>query len=311
MSTVFLTVAPVFGLIALGYICARTRLLSEAAGKGLGEFVFTIAIPSFLFRTMLTVEPPAGAPIGLWVSYFGAIAATWIAAALVTRFVLKRPAADGAAIAMAACFGNIIMMGLPLGLGAIGEGAVTPMALIVSTSSPLLWLAATLHIEWAEQREGVGWRRRGSEFGLGLLKNFIIMSVLAGSLWRMTGIGLHPVLDKMVMMLGQAAVPTALFALGYGLVAFELKGQAHTLAWMLVLKLVFAPMVAWVLAVHVFALPPVWAAVVVMFSACPAGANAFLFANRYDRAVGSVSGAVALGTILSAFTISILLLWLR
>ncbi len=64
---------------------------------------------------------------------------------------------------------------------------------------------------------------------------------------------------------------------------------------------------AYLLAYVVFALPPVPAGVVVLLAACPTGANAFLFASRYEQAVGVVSGAVALGTVLAAVTISGLL----
>ena len=50
----------------------------------------------------------------------------------------------------------------------------------------------------------------------------------------------------------------------------------------------------------VIRLPPVAAGVVVLFAAMPAGANAYIFAMRYQRVVNSASGAVALGTLLSA-----------
>jgi predicted permease len=60
------------------------------------------------------------------------------------------------------------------------------------------------------------------------------------------------------------------------------------------------PAVAWVLAFWVFRLPPIAAGVVVLFAAMPAGANAYIFATRYQRVVNSASGAVALGTVLAA-----------
>ncbi len=56
MYDVNLIVAPVFGLIALGFLLARFAVLSEAAGKGLTEFVFTAAIPALLFRMMVTAD---------------------------------------------------------------------------------------------------------------------------------------------------------------------------------------------------------------------------------------------------------------
>ena len=39
-------------------------------------------------------------------------------------------------------------------------------------------------------------------------------------------------------------------------------------------------------------------------AAMPAGANAYLFATKVDRAIHSASGAVALGTLLALFTVS-------
>ena len=48
---------------------------------------------------------------------------------------------------------------------------------------------------------------------------------------------------------------------------------------MLVLKLLVMPLIAWVLAFKVFALPPVAAGVVVLFAAMPTGANAYIFCD--------------------------------
>jgi malonate transporter and related proteins len=47
--------------------------------------------------------------------------------------------------------------------------------------------------------------------------------------------------------------------------------------------------------------------VAVLFAAMPTGANAFLFSQRNEEAVASVSGAITLGTGLAAITVSILL----
>ncbi|MGD9869359.1 MAG: AEC family transporter, partial [Hyphomicrobiales bacterium] len=114
--------------------------------------------------------------------------------------------------------------------------------------------------------------------------------------------------DKMISMLGQAAIPGALVALGVSLTGFKVSGQAPTVLVICVLSLLVLPALAWVLAFHVFTLPPLWASVAVIFAACPPGANAFLFATRYKAAVNSVSASVALGTALSMISVSLVLL---
>ena len=60
---------------------------------------------------------------------------------------------------------------------------------------------------------------------------------------------------------------------------------------------------------HLLQLPPNVAGVVALFAAMPTGANAYIFAVQYQRLVNPVSGAVALGTMLAAVTLP-LMVWL-
>ena len=299
---VFLIVAPVFALIAIGYAGALSRLISGTAQKGISEFAFNIALPALLFRTIAVADVPAVEPLRLWGAYFGASAVTWMLAGLVTAYGLRRPAPDGASIAIGSVYGNIVMLGIPLALATFGQDAAAPMALILSVNTPLLWIAGTLHMGWADREAGASVGALAASLALDLVRNPIILAILAGSLWRLAGIGLHPVPDKVLTLLAQSGVPCALVALGASLTNFQIKGQAPTLTSMLLLKLVAMPLIAAVLAFKVFQLPPVAAGVVVLFAAMPTGANAYIFSMKYQRVVNSTSGAVALGTLLAAFT---------
>src|SRR5690606_23390121 len=108
------------------------------------------------------------------------VALTWGLSILATRHLLKRSARDGAAISMAACFGNIVMLGIPLSLDRFGAEAGVPLALILSISSPLLWFAGTLHIELASRKGGMALGAMLKDLAVSLLKNPIILGLLAG-----------------------------------------------------------------------------------------------------------------------------------
>jgi malonate transporter and related proteins len=60
----------------------------------------------------------------------------------------------------------------------------------------------------------------------------------------------------------------------------------------------------YLLAFHVFPMPPVWAAVAVIFAACPSGVNAYLLAQRYRIGVGLSSSTVALSTLFAVATMT-------
>ena len=305
MATV-LIVAPVFALIALGYIAVRAGFVSEGANKGISEFAFSIAIPALLFRTVVISEFPAVSAFEVWGAFYGALALTWIAALLLSS-LLRQKREDGVVFAIGAVYGNIVMLGIPLTLSALGNQAAGPMALILSVNTPLLWLFGTLQMAWTERKEPGSAASLILTILLDLARNPIMLAIGFGLLWRFTGLGLTPIVDKTVELLAQAGSPTALIALGINLVRFEIKGEKLSIAVMCALKLLLMPALAWLLA-YLLKLPPMATGVVVLFAAMPTGANAYIFAAQYQRLVNPVSGAVALATILAAATLPVVVL---
>jgi malonate transporter and related proteins len=302
-------VLPVFALIALGYAGVRFGYFSGAFQKGLTEFSSMVAIPALLFRTIATNNAPAASPFKIWLAYFGSVAVIWVLATLMTRYVLDRPAGDGASIAMTSAYGNSVMLGIPLCVSLYGDAAVPAMAAILAFTSPTYWTIATLHHQAAiaDRERSVGQLLLGVVKDL--LRNPLIIAILCGTIVRLTGLPLPTVLERILQLLAQAGVPTALVALGAGLVGFAIKGQGPTLATVLALKLIVMPLVALAL-ILALGLPPAATGVVLIFAAAPSGANAYLFASKVDRAVNSASGAVALGTMLSLVTMSLIVAWL-
>jgi malonate transporter and related proteins len=307
VNTILITVLPVFGMIMLGYGFAKLKIIDDAAGRGISLFVFNVAIPALLFKTMATLNAQDAAPWSLWGAYFGGLAVAWIAAALVSKIIPSLNFSGGAAASMASGFGNLALLGTPLALSHFGPAIAVPLGLIISIHAPLLWFSATLHRELARHSGNFSFQKTGSELLGNLAKNAIVLALLAGSAWRFTGLGLHPISDKMLTMLADASVPTALFALGVSLAGYSLKGSWDGMFGLIGLKMILMPLAVFGLSHFVFHLPPLWAKIAVLFAAMPTGANAFLFAQRNDEAVPAVSGAIALGTALSAISASFLL----
>ncbi|MEO0617907.1 MAG: AEC family transporter, partial [Pseudomonadota bacterium] len=300
--------------IILGWISARIGLLDEAADRGLASFVFTIAMPALLFRTMATVRMPEGSSIDLLIAFMGSAAITWCAATFATTALLKRPGTDSASIGMGATFGNTVMMGIPLAVGYFGDAAVGPLAVVVAVHAPVMWIVATLQNEALRSsgnaQHGSTARNRSDVLrGLvgDLARNPILIGIVSGSAWRATGLEIPETPDRIISYLAAAGIPGALFALGLSLAKYRITGQGATLVTMTILKLLVMPLAAWAIGGLLLDLPPLWLGVAVILAAVPTGANAFLFASRYESAVASVSGTVALSTLLSMMTITALL----
>lgn len=308
MLLVLPIVAPVFLTIVVGVLAGRTRYLGEGVDRALIEFVFRVSIPALLFRTIVTAPTVDGSPLALYGAFFGAIAIVWIAASVLSGLLLGRPAADQASFALGSAFGNLVLLALPITLRALGPEAATPIAILFLLEFPVMWITATIQHQLAASRgDGANLAKTLRETGGQLIRNPILLAIGAGALWRASGLGLDAVVSDTLELIGRAAAPASLFALGFSLARFKLREDLGAASLIVVLKLVLLPVSAWVLAFHVVPLPPLWAAVVVLFAAMPVGNVAYLFASKVERAVAPVSMAIALSIVISAVTVPVVL----
>jgi predicted permease len=229
------------------------------------------------------------------VALFGGIAIVWITTTIIAR-TTSLIAAEPASAAMGASFGNLAMLGLPLMLAHFGDRAALPVGFVLSIHAPVLWLVGVIHIESSGQGRLPSALTVIGQLASQLIRNPIVLALLLGSLWRVTGLGLHAVPDRFLELLGEAGIPTALVALGLSLAGYSLKGQWRGILTLMTLKMLLLPVVVWLIARYAVGLEPFWTQVAVVLAAMPTGANAYLFAERYATGIAAVSGAIALGT---------------
>jgi malonate transporter and related proteins len=299
---VLLLVIPVFALMGLGFIAMKRQWLPEGGHKALAAFGFNIAIPAMLFKAMLGAEPLTGSPVSLLAAYLIPVFLIWFATTLLTGLVLGYSAVDRPGLSMASTFGNTVMLGIPISLMAFGPGAATPIAILISVEAVLLWIIATVQIEFARQGSGMSFSALGGVLR-DLSRNTVVMALILGFLGHAVGFKMPDPVDRTVALLGQAGVPVALFALGMALAGFRLAGDRAALGLITVVKLAALPLLAF-LSASAMGLPKLWIAALTLHAAMPVGANPFIFAMRYDRNVPSVSAMVALSTAISVLTIT-------
>src|SRR5690606_8484106 len=149
-------VLPVFALIGIGYLSARSRLLDASIGDALGDFVFTIAIPVLIFRTLATSSLDDVSPWGFWFAYFSGVAVVWTLGTIVVRRLFKREARAGVIGGSSAGFANTVLVGIPLVTALYGEDGLVPIFVLISIHLPLLTVVCALLMERAAVQDGTG-----------------------------------------------------------------------------------------------------------------------------------------------------------
>jgi malonate transporter len=305
MEAVVNIVLPVFGILLCGYAAGRLKLLGPASSEALNAFVYWVALPA-LFLLGLAKAPLAQVLDWPLVSAFlGAIAVVFALSMLVARFVFPGRLGAHALHGLAASFPNSGYMGIPLFLLAFGEAGSLPVIVANVAQSITVFFLALFLVELDGGSGPLG-RRLVQIFANLLLNPFLIAAAIGLGL-NASGIGLVGPFETLMRTLSAAASPCALFALGLFMVGKPITRGLPEVGWLAFAKLVLHPVLAWVIAAQIFALPADTVRALVLIAAMPTGALVFVVAQRYNVFVQRGSAAVLVSTVLSILTISILM----
>ena len=192
-----------------------------------------------------------------------------------------------------------------VGIGAAGavwgDAGLTVAAVVLAIWVPLVNFLSV----WVLLRHGktssvapMPWIR----LGVGVVTNPMIVACLLGAALNMTGLGLPFVVDRLVAVLGAAALPLGLLAVGAGLDLGGLRLSLGPLALASLLKLAIMPLVTMAVtaAFGVTGLP---AAVLVLFAALPGSPAAYMLARQMDGDGRLMAGIITLTTVASVVTL--------
>ncbi|KAA0917622.1 AEC family transporter [Aquicoccus porphyridii] len=305
MFEIFLKTLPFFALIGLGFGAGKTRFFTEEATAYLTKFVFYFALSAMLFRfsaNLSLTDLIDWRFIGayLWGSGFvyGIVMAV--------GFLRGRGLEEASIEAQCAVIGNVGFLGVPMLALLMGQEAVAPVMLVLSMD--LIVFGSLVVILITGGRDGrmrLGILRT---VGLGLLKNPMIMSIVLGLTWAGLELPMPTPLEEFVSILGAAATPGALFAIGASL-ATKSAERMVVAGWLSFAKLVLHPLFIAFSALYLFPVDPYPAAVMIACASLPVAGNIFILAQHYGVAPHRVSASILFSTAFSVLTVSIIIAW--
>lgn len=293
-------VAYIFGLIACGFFAAQFKLLKEGSGEGIADFVFVIAIPVLLVKTLSTADFGAAIPWKIWLVYFSAAGLTWVTGHHIIRKVFGRDARSGVVAGLSASFSNTVLLGIPFILGTLGEAGFAVLTLIISVHLAVMLAVSLINYEWALKTDGKVEKQEAFtqllwEFCEKLAKNPLIIGIFAGLLLRFTAFPLPEFVMKMIDGIASVAGPLALFVMGMTMHKLGIRGNVQPALALTFIKILMMPALAFI-GCRLLALDVLATQVVVLTAAMPAGVNPFLIATRFGTGVALAANASTIGT---------------
>ncbi|MEM9128533.1 MAG: AEC family transporter [Pseudomonadota bacterium] len=305
MIAIFLQTLPFFLIIGLGYGAGRTGFFNEIATAYLTKFVFYFALSAMLFRFAANLSLTEILDWNFVIAYLWGTAFVYGLVTLIAFF--RGLSAEQAAFeAQCGVIGNVGFLGVPMLTLLMGVDAIGPVMLVLAVD--LIVFGSLIVIIVTANRDG---RLRLATFGsvaLGLIKNPMIVSIVLGFVWSAIGFGIPAPINSFLSILGGAATPGALFAIGASL-ATKSAEKASIAGWLSLNKLILHPLFVAVSALYLFPVDPYPAAVMIAAASLPVAGNVFILAQHYGVAPQRVSASILISTVLAVVTVSVIIGW--
>ncbi len=305
MLEIFLKTLPFFALIGVGYVAGRTQFFTREATAYLTKFVFYFALSAMLFSFTANLSIPEIFDARLAIGYLWGTAFVY-GLAMAVAFLRGVDAPTAAIEAQCAAIGNTGFLGVPMLALLMGQAAVGPIILVLTID--LIVFSSLLVIIVVGSRQGKMDLAIFRTVATGLIKNPMIAAMALGLLVSASQLPIPTPINEFVTILGNAATPGALFAIGASL-AYKSAERLEIAGWLSFCKLILHPLFVAIGVYFLFPADPFQASVVVSAAALPVAGNVFILAQHYGIAPQRVSASILISTTLSILTVSFVIAW--
>ena len=282
-------------VIGVGYLLGRSNALGPHGRPVLNKLTFFVASPALLFTTISTADPYAVVGPQLVIAGVAALVTMGASWAL-TRWWLNRSSGERIISSMAASTVNAGNLGLPIAAYVLGDATLAAPVILFQLAFFTPMNLMMMDVATGHASGGV------KGFLKGIAKNPMIVASAAALLVAFLRVDVPDIIETPIDLISGASIPAMLLAFGISLVGSRpLRKEDHRRSdvWAATaFKLVFHPLIAYVLAAFVFRLHGTELFGAVVLASLPTAQNIFVNASRYDTGVVVSKDIVLVTTVL-------------
>ncbi|MEL7609915.1 MAG: AEC family transporter [Bacillota bacterium] len=293
-------VAPLFMLMAAGFIVRRAGMVDEHSLSRLNKLITYLFLPALLFCNVYgsdwstAVNPLVIGYLAL--SVVISVAALWFIIPCLEPENCKR-----GVIIQGIFRSNAAIFGVPIAASLLGEGSLGLVAVLISVTVVLYNCFAVIVLERFN-----GKSTNAKAILLGVIRNPLILSILAAIALKLVGLKLPEILFSPLNSLGSVTAPLGFVLLGASFSFKSAKAHRRTLVFTVLSRLVIVPLVflipAYLLGIREHAL-----VVLMIIYAAPTALSSFPMAKEFGGD-DALAGEIVVFT--SALCILTLFVWI-
>ena len=292
MNDFTFALAPVLVLIVIGYLLKRSAFMSDEAWSGMEKLTYYILFPALLVHT-LGKQSVAGLP---WITILTITVITLLLSAMVLivwhrvfesvsgptfTSIFQGGVRFNTYIALAVCAAFYGPQGLAVCAVAAGFMIVLINVLCISVFAV-----------WGEDKSG-----KPSIFR-DLTSNPLILACVVGWILSVSGIGLPGVSSEILEIVGRAALPFGLLAVGAALRLEAVKGHVKSISLSSIIQFGVKPLTV-ITLLHVLNISGVVAGALLIAFIVPTASSAYILARQLGGDTETMSSIITFQTLLA------------
>jgi malonate transporter len=292
MITFINALIPIMALIIIGFILKRTKFLPEETWPGMEKLTYFVLFPALLIRT-LGQQSLIGMP---WTSMllvvFGTLMTSAVLLILLRNKLTKNNATFTSIFQGGMRFNTYITFAVAQGLyGATGlaMSSVAAGFMIVLIN---VWCISVFVIWGKSSIKGT------LQFITAIMFNPLIIGCTIGWILSLTGMGVPVIIGDILEIVGRAALPFGLLAVGAALKPESIKGHFSAIAFSSLIQFGLKPLAAIALITYT-GLTGIAAAVLIIVFIAPTAPSSYILARQLGGDVESMASIITMQTLLA------------
>lgn len=300
------TIAPVFIIIALGYICKRLKIINENFVEITSKFVFNISLPVFIFLKVIDLDLcNAFATNMILYIYFAILFSFSLIYFASNKFI--KDGRNRASFIQGSFKANFAIIGLAIISNLYGREVLAEATVILAFVIPLYNILAVIALTFPLHKE--------KEIKListvkSTILNPLVLSVILGFPFAYFSIDLPEIIKSSTTFLSDIALPLALIGIGGSLNFHNMKKASNLAFSSSFIKLILTPLML-TMGGYILGFRGEKLGIMFILFSCPTAIISFIMAESMGANSKLAGNIVLISTLFSIFTISAGLILLK
>ncbi len=300
MLIILSALLPVFLIIALGWVIRRAGFLDAGIWPPLERLIYFILFPCLLVQNLATADlagidiVPMGAAL---------LCAIFIMTGglSIARAQLNLSGPEYSSLFQGAVRWNGFV-GIAAANSLFGSAGLALMAIAIAFMVPTVNLLSIYVLTRHASAEPASLRAAL----VAVIRNPLIMACLVGIGLNVAGFGLAPIVDATLKVLGSAALPLGLLAVGAALDLSHMRQFGGTILLGTGLKMLGMPLLV-VITTWIFGVEGITRDIAILCASVPGATSAYILARQLGGDAQMMAGMITATTVTALFTMPLIL----